>query len=100
MIDIPPQHLKTVRDILLAHVPLCEVRAFGSRVGGVPKPYSDLDLAVLGLDKYPAHTLSNLKEAFAESDLPFRVDLLNWEEAPDGFKKTISRGYEMVRPAA
>ena len=29
MIDLSPNHLKTVRQILAEHVPACEVRAFG-----------------------------------------------------------------------
>ena len=47
MIDLPPQHLETIRAILRRYLPECEVRAFGSRVTGPAKSYSDLDLAVV-----------------------------------------------------
>jgi len=78
MIDIKPVHLETVKRILAEHVPDCEVRAFGSRVVGKAKVYSDLDLAVICQGDLSAECLRHLKEAFEESDLPFRVDVLDW----------------------
>ena len=47
-IDIKPIELDIVRTILARHVPEREVRAFGSRVSGPAKKFSDLDLAVMG----------------------------------------------------
>jgi len=44
MIDLTPLQCQTIQDILQRLVPDCEVRAFGSRVRGAAKPYSDLDL--------------------------------------------------------
>ena len=43
-LDVEPRHLDTVRTILRRHVPEYEVRAFGSRVHGRPRKFSDLDL--------------------------------------------------------
>ena len=47
-IDISPKDLETVRCILRDHVPDCEVLAFGSRVKGKARQFSDLDLAIAG----------------------------------------------------
>jgi predicted nucleotidyltransferase len=43
MIDLTPDQLAIIRDILSLHVPNAEIRVFGSRVSGKPKPWSDLD---------------------------------------------------------
>ena len=97
MIDLSPQHLQTVRAILDRHVPNCEVRAFGSRTNGSAKNYSDLDLAVVAPTKLNPETLRQLKEAFEESDLPFRVDVLDWYGTSPEFQKVIERQYEVVQ---
>jgi predicted nucleotidyltransferase len=41
------QYLKMVCNILQKHVPSHEVWAFGSRINGKAKKYSDLDLAII-----------------------------------------------------
>ncbi|MCD6310901.1 MAG: hypothetical protein J7M11_00360 [Elusimicrobia bacterium] len=40
-----------------------------------------------------------LKEDFEESDLPFRVDVLDWNRISDEFKKVISKQYEIIQKA-
>ncbi|MGA2077294.1 MAG: nucleotidyltransferase domain-containing protein [Terriglobia bacterium] len=97
MIDLPPQHLETVRAILSRHVPNYEVRAFGSRVSGTVKKYSDLDLAVVAPGRLKPDTLRHLKEAFEESDLPFRVDVLDWDDVSPEFQNVIAKDYEVVQ---
>ena len=91
MIDLNPNHLGTVKAILAEHVPECEVRAFGSRATWAAKDYSDLDLAILGKGPLDWTTLGRLKEAFEESDLPMRVDVLDWHAISEGFREVIER---------
>jgi len=97
MIDLAPHYLEKVRTILGQHVPQCEVRAFGSRLGRTVKDYSDLDLAVVASGKLNDDILRHLKEAFEESDLPFRVDVLDWHDLSPDFQKVIEREYEVIR---
>jgi predicted nucleotidyltransferase len=97
MIDLVPQHLEKVRTILGQRVPQCEVRAFGSRVNGTTEGYSDLDLAVAGPGKLSDDVLRGLKEAFEESDLPFRVDVLDWHAISREFQKVIEKRYEIIQ---
>jgi hypothetical protein len=40
--------------------------------------------------------LSLLKEALEESNLSFRVDLLEWDSLPENFKKSIKAGYAVI----
>ncbi len=97
MIDITPIHLETVKRILAERVPDCEVRAFGSRVSGTAKDYSDLDLAVVGAQALDTDVMRLLNEAFQESDLPFRVDLLDWHAISESFRKVIQAQYEVLQ---
>ena len=57
-----------------------EVFAFGSRVNGHPKKFSDLDLMIKDRDSFSSEKLATLAEEFSLSDLPFKVDLLLWSE--------------------
>jgi predicted nucleotidyltransferase len=56
---------------------------------GTAKPYSDLDLALLGDQPLPLSTRSDLAEDFTESDLPFKVDLVDWATTGPRFRKVI-----------
>jgi len=96
MIDLLPPHRKLIQHILHTHVPACEVRVFGSRVTGTAKKYSDIDLVIVGSEKISPTTLSLLKEAFQESDLPFRVDVLDWHSISQEFQKVINLRYEVL----
>ena len=89
MIDLSPHHLETVKRILDEHVPGCEVKAFGSRATWTATDYSDLDLLVLGQSEVAGATLSRLNEAFEESDLPMRVDVVDWHRTSPAFRKLI-----------
>ncbi len=97
MIDVAPQQLETVNRILAEHVPECEVRAFGSRATWTAKDYSDLDLAVVGERALDSDTLRRLREAFEESDLPFRVDVLDWHATSAAFQTVIEKKYAVVQ---
>lgn len=97
MIDVAPEHLEMVLALLSNYLPEGEVRVFGSRFSGTAKPYSDLDLAVVGQNKLDWRVLAELKEAFQESELPFRVDLLDWNAISDEFRAVIEKsGYEVI----
>ncbi|HEC02934.1 MAG TPA: nucleotidyltransferase domain-containing protein [Phycisphaerales bacterium] len=89
MIDISPEQKDIIHKILEEHIPDRKVMAFGSRTSPEPKSYSDLDLAIMGDKVVDFGTLALLKDAFAESDLPFRVDLIQWCRTSPEFRKVI-----------
>ena len=99
MIDLSPAHLAIVEGILAEHVPECEVRAFGSRAIWNAKDYSDLDLAIIGDEPLPRGALARLKEAFEESRLPMRVDVVDWHAIADGFRQAIESDCVVVQSA-
>ena len=41
--------------------------------------------------------LANLQEAFSESDLPFRVDVLDWATTSEDFRRIIDQSYEVLQ---
>lgn len=97
MIDVHPDHLLLVREILVKHVPSLEVRAFGSRVQGCAKRYSDLDLVLMTDEHLPPLTLARLEDAFQESDLSFRVDLVDWSSISEAFREIILQASETIQ---
>ncbi len=88
-LDVRPEEWAIVSGILRAFLPGREIWAFGSRATGTAKPYSDLDLALIGETPLPLDTLAALREAFSESDLPWKVDLVDWATTNATFRKVI-----------
>jgi len=97
MIDIEPSSLEIAKKILAKYVPDAKVIAFGSRVKFDATKYSDLDLAVIANVKLSRKTLDNLSDAFIESDIPFRVDIIDWHRISDTFQKIILAQYVVLQ---
>lgn len=97
MIDIEKKDLDEIKRILKEHVPDCEVRAFGSRIDGRAKKFSDIDLALVGKEKLDWRKIELLKDAFSASDIPIIVDVIDWNAISDEFRKIIEKNYEIVQ---
>ncbi len=82
---IEERHLKMVQDILKKYP--YNFFAFGSRVHGKPRKFSDLDICFF--EKVPFSVQSHIDEDFEESYLPFTVDLVDWNLTGDDFKNAI-----------
>lgn len=67
MIKISADELLIVKSILRQCIPDVTVWAFGSRVNGEPKSYSDLDIAIIANEKMPLNQYTQLLDAFEES---------------------------------
>lgn len=89
MIDLADEYLAEVKSIFQHHLPNTPVKAFGSRVTGRAKPFSDLDLVVMGDKPISQHKLNDIKLALSESDLPIRVDVVDWHAIDDEFRAVI-----------
>jgi predicted nucleotidyltransferase len=86
---LEPSDHDTVLAILRRRIPDRTVWAFGSRASGKARKYSDLDLVVVGSEPIPNDIYDQLIEDFDESELPIRVDLLDWNHIDDTFKPYI-----------
>jgi len=90
-IDIRPEHWQIVRHILRLHVPNFAVWAFGSRAKWTAKPHSDLDLAVITEKPLPLSVSASLSDDFSESNLPWKVDVVDWATTSASFREIIAR---------
>ncbi len=88
-VDLEPEHWTIVRDILRRHVPENRVLVFGSRASRKAKKFSDLDIAILGDHPQSLDLMSVLSEDFSESDLPFKVDIVDWALIDNAFRTVI-----------
>jgi predicted nucleotidyltransferase len=89
-LDLPPDHRRIVLDILQAHLPRsAKAWVFGSRANGRTRRYSDLDLAIDAGRKLTLDELAEMAEAFSDSDLPYRVDLVDWHAIGDRWRQII-----------
>ena len=78
-----------VKRLVAAIVPAAQVWVFGSRATGRARPYSDLDLLIdcpqpLGWDQ-----LAALADAFEQSLLPFRVDVVEARALAPAFRARV-----------
>ena len=90
-IDLPPDDRRLVLNILRVHLPQnTKVWVFGSRATGRARRYSDLDLAIDAGRRLTLDETARLAEAFSESDLPYRVDLVDWHDIDDRWRETIA----------
>ena len=87
-IDITAEQRKTVLALLARHLPNTTAWVYGSRVKWTARPESDLDLVVFAKPEQERR-VSDLREAFEKSNLPFRVDLFVWDDVPEQFRKQI-----------
>ena len=69
----------------------------GSRVKGPSKPYSDLDLAVVGPTSLAGDRFASLREALTDSELPLRVDVLDWHGIAETFRQIITARFEVIK---
>ena len=85
-IDVTENELAIIANILKDRP---DVVVFGSRIKGTSKRFSDLDLCL----KAPIsdYEYELLKEAFEKSDLPFKVDLVDYSKIDGSFKKIIDQ---------
>jgi type I restriction enzyme, S subunit len=98
-VDMRQEQWEIVRAILQKRVPQYEVWAFGSRTRGTAKPFSDLDLAVITDKPLSLEVSAALSEDFSESDLPWKVDVVDWAATSESFRKIIERDKVLLQSA-
>lgn len=99
--DLDPAILSRLIEILHELAPGREFWAYGSRVNGGGHEGGDIDLVVRdpSVDDDAYQDLYRLREGLSQSDLPIRVDLLDWNGIPQAFRQEISRSYAVLQRA-
>lgn len=62
---------------------------FGSRIKGGWREYSDLDICIKNSTLVDIAELSFIREKFENSDLPFTVDIVDYNRCDADFKQII-----------
>lgn len=89
-IDLRPDHRRLVLNVLRRHLPRSsKAWVFGSRATGRARRYSDLDLAIDAGRRLTLDEIARLREAFSDSDLPYKVDLVDWHDIDDRWRRVI-----------
>jgi predicted nucleotidyltransferase len=89
-IALSPAELAIVRDILRAHLPAgTHAWVFGSRATASARRYSDLDLGLAGESILDPIVLGDVAEALSESDLPYKVDVIDLKSVDPVFRSMI-----------
>ena len=96
-LSLSKEQLHCVRQIFQQDYAKKTVWAFGSRIHGrKQKPFSDLDLVIFN-QEMTTSTCQILQEKFAESDLPFKVDVSLWHELPTWLQEQIEQEHVVIQ---
>lgn len=101
-LQLSARHLEILRNLLAQCVPQAVVWAYGSRVNGMSHEGSDLDLVVrhpTDLSRSVAGVIE-LRESLQRSSLPMLVEIHEWSQLPESFRRNIESGYVMVSSGA
>jgi len=98
MICVSDSEMNIILDVISHHASDCDVLVFGSRYKWNSEDSSDLDLAFVlpNGDTLGLKRIGDLEFAFAESDLPFRVDVLDYQAISPEFRSVIDAGNEVI----
>ena len=84
-LQLEEKHWNIIQQILSKYP--YEFYAYGSRVKGTARKFSDLDICFQ--EEIPLSVISRLREEFTESNLPFEVELVNWKHMRPIFKELV-----------
>jgi type I restriction enzyme S subunit len=91
VLQIENRHLEILKNILKKYD--LDIYAFGSRAKKTARPLSDLDLLIKGSSD--RRLIRQMQDDFEESNLPFKVDVVVWDEIDSSFQKRIEK--DLVR---
>ena len=86
---VSPEEEQEISRILRQRIPRIPVLAFGSRVQGNYRPFSDLDLALEPSVSLSLGKMAELRADFSDSNLPYFVDLVDLTTVEPAFKNLI-----------
>lgn len=87
------EHAAILRDVLRQYLPDgARASVFGSRAQGGARQYSDLDLALEWDRPLELDLIGQIAEALSESDLPYKVDIVDRSTVDPAFRARITAG--------
>jgi len=83
--------LNIIREIILSRLQDHPVKVylFGSHATGRAAPASDIDVAILPEGSLPTGLLSRVREEIENSNVPYRVDLVDLSQTDEAFRRRV-----------
>ena len=92
--------LDKIQRIFKVHFSGLEVDAYGPRVTGVGlTPDAALNVAVISSKPISFEQMVSVERAFADSGLPFRVDVVDWAKLTENMQKNIKKEHIAIQTA-
>lgn len=81
--------LNQIKTIVFKHISPSEAKVFifGSRAVNKNRKYSDIDLGIQPKDELSVMTKVNLEEGFDDSNIPYKVDVVDFSKVGETFTK-------------
>lgn len=92
-LHVEQRHMDMIHRILAPYE--CRFYAFGSRVTGKNKAFSDLD--IFFFENISSADIVKLEAAFEESDLPFKVDIIDFKKCDHLFQGIMLKNYVCLK---
>ncbi|MDE5940380.1 MAG: nucleotidyltransferase domain-containing protein [Lachnospiraceae bacterium] len=97
MIDIKKKYFDKLTAIFSAYCPKAEIWAYGSRIKNESHSGSDLDLAVKDFNE-AGKSIVELREILNDSDIPFLIEIQEFNSLPESFQNEILKKYVQIFP--
>lgn len=94
-LSVKPEYIKMLTDIFDNYCPEAEIWAYGSRIKAQSHDGSDLDLVVKDFHNNKKSSFE-LKEIISESNIPFIVDINEFDKLPSSFQDEIKKEYIII----
>ena len=94
---IKQRYFDMLINIFRNYCPKAEIWAYGSRIKNEAHDGSDLDLVVKSFNSDEKY-LFELKEILQESNIPFIVDIHEFDKLPQSFRDEILKDYVKIFP--
>ncbi len=94
-IFIEQKYWYQLQTIFKNYCPNAEIWAYGSRINGNAHSGSDLDLIVKNFGDHKCN-ITELKKIIANSNIPFLIDICEFNSLPEYFKQEIINNYVVI----
>ena len=90
MIDLEENYITLIKNTFDNYLSNYKLYIFGSRTKGRAHEYSDIDLAV-DSPEFTNQTKLAIENYFADSTIPYKIDIVDLNSITEQFKKLISK---------
>jgi len=93
-VEIEQKYLLRLKELVINFLKDREVKIilFGSRARGQGYPFSDVDIGIVPSGELNDKELAILRERIEDSNIPYKVEVVNFSEVSKDFKKKALKG--------